>query len=290
MALYGWRLSRNRVLVVKVTKMKYVFFIGIAILMSCCKADGINFESMESSEMDFNKRQGKELVAFMSLETMFPNRQVRALAEAAGQGNLKKVESLITQGVDVNSRGTKNATPLFWAMRNIDGFEKLLELGADPNIVFADSSVMHWAARHENVSFLRMALIHGGNPDLVVGKLGETPIFKTIGVTGSGNRIAMIILLESGANIDATTGGGEVFGMSMAGKTPIMTAADLGRFDIVYDLLSRGANYDSEDDSGRDLMDRVVSMNGRYVAGSEQERSLEIVIEWLNDHGVYLPQ
>ena len=269
--------------------MKYILLISFAMLMSSCKAEDINFKSMESSEIAFEKRQSKELVAYISLETMFPDRQVRALAEAAGKGKLRKVEELIAKGVDVNSRGTKNATPLFWAMRNIDGFEELLELGADPNIIFADSSVMHWAARHENVSFLRIALSHGGNPDLVAGKLGETPLFKTIGVEGSDNRATMLILLDSGANINAMTSGEKVFGMSMGGKTSIMTAADLGRFDIVYELLSRGANYDSEDDNGRDLMDRVGSMNGRFVAGSEQEKSLGKVIAWLSERGVKIP-
>ena len=266
----------------------YILLMSFALCISGCKAEEIDFKSMESSEKKFNERQGKELVIYMPLETMFPDQQVRALAEAAGDGKIKKVEELVAQGVEINSRGTKNSTPLFWALRNlnIDGFEKLLALGADPNIIFADGSVMHWAAKCEDTRFLREALSHGGNPNLVAGKTSETPLFETIGVGGSDNREAMLILLDAGANINAVTGGEKIFGMSMGGKTPMMVAANVVRFDIVYELLNRGADYSLKDDAGRDLMSRIVAMNGRFSADSEQKKYLEQVITWLSERGV----
>lgn len=258
----------------------FIFFV------TACKAENIDFKSMESNEKKFNERQIKERVVYMSLKTMFPDRRVRALAEAAGNGDIQEVEKLVAQGVDVNSRGMQNVTPLFWAMKDINGFEKLLSLGADPNILFDGSSVMHRAARNDDIDFLRKALKHGGNPNLVAGKLRETPIFKTIGGVGRDNEIAMIVLLDSGANINAMTGGEKVFGISMGGKTPVMIAADLVRFDIVHTLLIRGADYSLKDDTGYGLMMRVNSMKGRFVSGSEQEKALIKVIRFLekNDY------
>jgi hypothetical protein len=259
---------------------------------SYCKAEEIDFKNMESSGKQFNERQSKDLVIYMSLETMFSGQHVRALAAAAGEGRVKKVADLVAQGVDINSRGTKNSTPLFWALRNLnfDGFKKLLDLGADPNIIFADGSVMHWAAKFEDTKFLREALIHGGNPNLVAGKTNETPLFETIGVQGSGNKKAMIMLLDAGSNINAVTGGEKIYGMSMGGKTPIMVAANVIRFDIVYELLSRGADYSLKDDTGRDLRDRIIAMNGRFNAGSEQGMYLEQVISLLSERGVKFPR
>ena len=247
---------------------------------------------MDSAEKAFNERQRKELVAHMSLEAMFPDPQVRALAEAAGKGEIKKIEKQVAQDVDVNSQGTQNATPLFWALRNIniEGFEKLLNLGADPNIIFADGSVMHWAAKSEDTRFLRKALSHGGNPNLVAGKPAGSPLFETIGVQGSDNRESMLILLDSGANINAVTGSEKIFGMSMGGKTSMMVAATVVRFDIVYELLSRGADYNLKDDSGQDLLDRIVTKRGRFVSGSKQEKYLEKVIAWLSERGVEIPE
>lgn len=272
--------------------MKYILVIALAACVSSCKAEDVDFSGMEASEKSFNERHRKERIAYMSLETMFRDRAVRALAEAAARGKLKELDGLVAKGVGVNSQGAKGATPLFWALRNssFEGFKKLLSLGADPNIVFADSSVMHWAARHEDVRFLREALDHGGNPNLAAGKPSETPLFETIGVAGSSNIEKMRILLDSGADINAVTGGEKIFDMSMGGITPVLAAADVVRFDIVYELLKRGAGYRFEDDSGRDLAYRIVAVKGRFAAGSEQKKYLEKVIIWLKERGVNIPE
>jgi ankyrin repeat protein len=268
-------------------RKNYFLLISLSFVLcvSGCNAEEIDFKSMELSEKAFNERQRRELVAYMSLETMFPDNQVRALAAAAGQGDAKKIEELVSQGTNVNSQGAKGATPLFWALRNfnIEGFEKLLDLHADPNIIFADSTVMHWAARHKDTRFLKKALDYGGNPNVVAGQPSETPVFETIGIEGSDNRQAMLMLLDAGADINAVTGGKKIFGMSMGGITPLMSAASLVRFDIVHELLLRGADYRLKDDSGRDLMDRIMSVDGRFAADSEQEKALEKVIGWLSE-------
>ena len=78
-------------LIVKSVKMKYILLIGFVVFVSSCKAEEIDFKGMDSSEKAFNERQRKELVAYMSLETMFPDDQVRTLAEAAGEGVVKKI-------------------------------------------------------------------------------------------------------------------------------------------------------------------------------------------------------
>lgn len=73
------------------------------------------------------------------------------------------------------------------------------------------------------------------------------------------------------------------------GITPVLAAADVVRFDIVYELLKRGADYRFKDDSGRDLVDRITTMEGRFSAGTKQERYLEKVIAWLKEREVSVP-
>ena len=70
---------------------------------------------MDSAEKKFNEEQSQKLVAFMSLETMFPDLRVRDLAKAAGDGKIKKIEQLVKEGVGGNARGAQGATPLFWS-------------------------------------------------------------------------------------------------------------------------------------------------------------------------------
>jgi ankyrin repeat protein len=272
-------------------KVRFILFAVLAIFALGCTANNADFEGMESSERSFNERKRKEAIAAMPLEAMFTNGQVRALARAAGEGNTSQIDELVKQGVDVNARGTHNVTPLFWALRNnnLKGFKKLLELDADPNVVFGEGSVMHWAAKHEDVAFLKAALQHGGDPNLEAGKLEKTPLFDTIGISGGANEQAMRVLLEAGADINAKTSG-QIFGKPMGGKTPVMTAADLGRFDIVYELLERGADYKVKDDNGYDLADRVASMRDAFVPRSDSAKWLNKVIAWLSEHGVEVPE
>lgn len=145
---------------------------------------------------------------------------------------------------------------------------------------------MHWAARHRNADFMRMALDHGGNPNLIAGRPSETPLFKTISAAGGGNRETMLMLLDAGADIDATMGDEVTAGLSMGGITPIMMAADILRFDTVHELLTLGADYRRKDDRGYDLAHRVARMQGRFLPGSREESQLQEVTVWLSERGV----
>ena len=234
----------------------------------------IDWKGMEEAEKERNERVRKELLAYMSLETMFPDESVRALAKAAAKGRVRTVEELVNSGVDVNSSGTQGATPLFWAMSNYKGFKKLLELGADPNVIYGDGgTVMHWAVQMNDNRFLEAALEHGGNPNLVAkGSMFEdTPIFQAL----SQGIEKVEILLEAGANIDA---------QNNFGTTPVMTAFGRTDFDVVYYLLERGANYKIKNNAGWTLANRVANAEGRLIPKAELERLK--VVEWLESRGV----
>ena len=234
-------------------------------------------QNMDSAEKKFNERQSRELVAFMSLETMFPDPKARALAKAAGAGNIKKIEQLVNAGVSVNSKGTNDATPLFWAMSNFNGFKRLLELGADPNVVFGDGgSVMHWAVTAKDERILKAALEHGGNPNLKAGQSEGTPLFEALSM---GTKV-VDTLLDAGADINSK---------DKDEDTPVMIAAGSGRFEIVYQLLERGADYRIKNRNGRDLADRVASKRGLLKPESESAKWMEKVIEWLQGKGVVIP-
>lgn len=234
-------------------------------------------QGMDSAEKEFNKERRREAVAFMSLDTMFTDPQVRALASAAGRGNIRKVEQLVKEGVDVNARGTQGATPLSWAMRNYRGFKKLLELGADPNVVYADgNNIMISVVSLRDRRVLQAALEHGGNPDLAAtggNSTGDTPIFYAI-ITG----IDMVdLLLEYGADINAR---------NKFESTPVLSAAKRLNYEMVYYLLERGADYTLKDRNGYDLAKEVATTVGKIRPGTEWEKWQIKVIEWLQEHGV----
>ncbi len=241
------------------------------------KYDWIDWKGLAAAEKERGKRLSQELLAFMTLETMFPDESVRALAKAAGKGRVKTVEELVDSGVDVNSSGTQGATPLFWAMSNYKGFKKLLELGADPNVIYGDGgTIMHWAVRHKDNRFLKVALEHGGNPNLVApysstNTFVQTPIFDAL-IKGI-ERVE--ILLDAGANIDA---------QNDFGSTPVMTAANRARYDLLLFLLERGADYKIKNNAGWTLANIVANDAGRLIHKVELGRMK--IVKWLESRGV----
>lgn len=252
--------------------------LSLAYLSACRGEMNDIIQKMDSAEKKFNEQQSQELVAFMSLETMFPDSQVRALAKAAGDGNVRKVEQLVREGVSVNARGTQGATPLFWAMRDYNGFKRLLELGADPNVVYGDgNSVMLAAVSLKDQRILKAALEHGGNPNLAASdSTGRTPIFDAVGAGVD----AVDLLLKHGADINAR---------DSFDSTPVLSAAKVLNFEMVYHLLERGADYSLKDRSGYDLAQWVATSVGKIRPGTKWAKWQEKVIAWLQAKGVEIP-
>jgi len=247
-------------------------------LFACtaCVSYGLDMTELEETERASEKRAKNELVAYMTLDTMFPDRELRALARAAAKGETERIDNLVRNGVDANGRGTSGAVPLYWAMHNIQGFRHLLKLGADPNVIFDDGgSVFHWAVTHKNSAFYEALLEHGADPNLRAGALQWTPLFHVL----HGNlkqRVAP--LLEAGADIDAR---------DATGMTPLMVAAMHGQFDVVYDLLRRGADYKVTTVNGINLVDVLeFGIGNEPDPGAEMTKWRNRVIAWLQDRSV----
>lgn len=161
------------------------------------------------------------------------------LAEAAGNGSVSQIENLVKRGADLNRPGQHGATPLMWALlkRNKTGFLKLLELGADPNFVSdpiseydRGRSAMMMAAACEDPEFLRMALTHKGSPNAMGHIPGRTIIFEAV----FNEHVENIKIISSF--------GGDLNHQDRLGYTAIIQATFASRYDIVYLLLTLGAD------------------------------------------------
>lgn len=259
----------------------FTFFVLVFSASGCVTGELAELmRGMDEAQKRANERAREEVPSFMPLETMFPDPQVRALAKAAGKGRLRKIEELVQKGVDVNSRGKGNTTPLFWALRkgNVRGFKKLLELGADPNVIFdSGGSVMYWAVQHEDEVFLRAALQYGGDPNLRTGPMGGTLLHAA---TGYDTKRKVDLLLDAGADIDARDD---------YGSTPIVRAAMLNQYDLVYKLLNLGADYRIRNNGGSDVVSCIVSSGKRMDPKNELTKWMHEVVAWLKERGVEIP-
>ena len=253
--------------------MKILHSLIIINLFVCAAANGTG--SLERAENKFLQLQSKKLCAYMNSETMFPNPEIYSLAIAAEKGNIESIENIIKSGIKPNSTGLHNCTVLFWSMKNIVGYKKLLTAGADPNFIFDDGgSVMRWAIRHKNPEFLMLALKYGGNPNLKTGHFQQTLLFEAVAPENK-NKIDMLI--SSGADINAT---------DMHGTTPAMTAAGLGQYDVVLKLLIAGADYNHKNTRGKTLSDIIRKRSKTMDPKSELTTWMHKVVKWLKEKGV----
>ena len=206
-------------------------------------------EKMEEGQKTHDRKLRDWSIDFMSLARMFPDGNLRALARAAGRGRVGRIDELVAAGADVNARGRSDGTALWWALRkrNLKGFERLLEHGADPNQLIAGphystTTVMHEAAQERIAAYLAAALKHGGDPNVRNGD-SDTPLFKANRLTRIGETTALRMLLDSGAEVDAENRYGT-------------TVAQLrtNRPDLLHELFVRGAAYDRRWPNGKTLL------------------------------------
>jgi hypothetical protein len=242
----------------------------------------------------------------------FSNAGVLALCRAIDARDLGEIERLVKSSVNVNAKGRGNMTPLLWAFPMGElVFEKLLELGADPDIKLTErvwtvrldkgNSVTSAAASAELLdgpvhdqffydapmdSYLKLVLEHGGSPNIEDAN-GETPLsYISLSYPRSKLPERLRLLLNAGADINHR---------NLRGETTIISCSDLYHFVLV--LLKHGADYRIVDNDGSDAVlwlerDRASIEEGRRGAGPNDEwtksmmTAAQPVFDWLADEGV----
>jgi ankyrin repeat protein len=211
-------------------------------------------------------------------EEFFQDPKVRALVQAAVRGDTRRVDALLHEGVDINARGKDGMTPVLFAMARLNktGYRHLLERGANPNlIVEPGESVISFASRVKDSEWLRLALKHGGDPNLIGARNLPPPLHESIISRRPEN---MRLLLDAGADINIQNG---------IGATPMIRAESIGSYEIVYDFLQRGADYRIKTNANADL--------AKYISQSQMPpnnpkwKIREKVIAWLAERGVQIP-
>jgi len=154
-----------------------------------------------------------------------------------------RVDYIVEQGADINSRDSGNLTPLMNAVKggNYDLVRTLLAHNADVDAVDADgwSAVMHAAWLNEPKMIRTIGAGYAAKLDLVENLSQSTALGLAV---QKGKTLAVVALLDSGANADITMGNG--------GYTPLMIAANLGHLPAAQVLLQYGAKVDATNSGG----------------------------------------
>jgi len=156
-----------------------------------------------------------------------------AIVDAAMNGDLKTVRTLVRQAADVNAAHADGMTALHWAVerRDLPMMNVLLEAGAKHDLTNrTGASPLYLAATNGDAAAIARLLDAGEDANAVLTAEGETVLMLA---SHTGNADAVKLLLDRGADANI---------QQARGQTALMWAAAEGHAGAVKLLLARGAD------------------------------------------------
>jgi len=168
----------------------------------------------------------------------------RSITQAVAKGHYGVVRGLLDRGADIESKDARGRTLLKVAATdgNAALVRLLVERGAGIEARDARGATPLWGASDAG-HLLVVQILLDKDAEVDVSRDGQTPLWRACRPTGPANVALIKLLLDRGANIEAS---GDISRM-----TPLLNAADSGIEDIAQLLLDRGADIEARDVWGR---------------------------------------
>ena len=168
------------------------------------------------------------------------DRDATCLAVSASVDDAKRVQSLLSQGVDPN-RLPKNLKTVMSASisSNSDVAKLLLGAGADPNIADINGDTPVSAAAILGNLFMVKLLMEAGADFNKADDEGKSPLHKAV---HHGHTDIVKVLVNAGANPNKADNGG---------MSPLYYAVLFGMTDVIKVLVSAGADPNKADNGGK---------------------------------------
>jgi uncharacterized protein len=185
---------------------------------------------------------GLALLAAVALIAREPERP--ALVNAARNGDLGALRSLIQKKVEINAAEPDGSTALHWASYrgDLESAELLLRAGANVNAATDLGVTPLWLASETGaVAAVRQLLEAGANPNLAL-LAGETPLMVA---ARSGFEEICELLLDKGADVNRH---------GSRGQTALMWAVSQKHSDVVQILLAHHADINLRSESWNEVM------------------------------------
>ncbi|MFN2444395.1 MAG: ankyrin repeat domain-containing protein [Vicinamibacterales bacterium] len=189
-----------------------------------------------------------------------------ALADAAMNGDLITVRTLLERKADVNAPQGDGSTALHWAAYSghAEMVQMLLASGADVKAKtrLAGLTPLMMAARNGHADVIKL-LLDAKDDVAATNANGTTPLMLA---AASGKADAVKLLLDRGADVNAKD--------ATNGQTALMFAAAQGRLDAIRVLTGRKA-----DPNAITKVSPIISMTERYKAQSQGKGNRGITSE-----------
>jgi len=142
-----------------------------------------------------------------------------SLHQAAAEGDIERVEQLMSEGADLNNKDTMGRTPL------------------------------HLATRYARGNIAKLLIAEGANVD-ATNEDGWTPLHFATHFAALGSQDVVEVLIASGADINAK---------DKLGRTPLHHAVITGYVKVIGLLIKEGADLNSKDKEGATLLHYAAS-------------------------------
>ena len=228
-------------------------------------------------------------------ENLFSDQKVVELCYASKEGDLNKMDQLLKQGVDINAEGKDGMTPFLWlvefsGLRNDDimkkSFQWFVDHKADPVRVYhwngnAYYTVFHTVAKSPDIFYLKTILESGLIKDIDAELPENSHPTALLQAELSDQFENFKLLLDYGADMDKKIGEFK--------RATINIVEGNMSWQFAYELLKRGANFNTNMRDGQSEIVRViedivfrpsVSLNFR---GADYRQKC---VEYLENHGV----
>jgi len=187
------------------------------------------------------------------------------LADAAREGNVAAIDTLLQQGADVNAPQGDGATALHWAayQDNLELVDRLIAAGANVNAA-NDLRItpLALASTNGNEAIVRGLLEAGADPN-ASGETSVTPLMEAARI---GSAAAVEALLEFEADVNAHT--------DDRGQTALMWAAAQRHPEVVGVLLEYDADVHARTLTRREVV--MLDLGRRRVTRTAAEDATEI--------------
>ncbi len=208
----------------------------------------------------------------------FNDPKVIALCQAISDNDEKKVDEILADNVYINAEGRNGMNPLSWALKanNKTIFLTLLKNGANPDI---------WMSKNNGTS-VRKETIKMKDSDYInmIKKYKKTPGREDFSRDISMYNAIMSLSLEDVKK--HVESGADINNKDLTGDTPMMMAANLNQYQIVYYLLEKGADPKLKDKMGFSIIYSIKRSNARMNNQCEAYTYLLKSVEFLDKKGI----
>lgn len=208
-------------------------------------AEGNSMLLIAASQGDLNKVRKcvEEYKLYVLKKNTFGE---NALMKAAAAGSQQVCQYLLEKGITIDAQNNKGQTALFYALDDSSRstFDFLVDRGANINHRSKDGNTLLLKAAIDDKEEAMTYLISLGADIKQENKLGKSAFYYVVsnssGFSSSGHEIQNIFL-KAGADINTK---------SKSGETLLFKAIEKGKYDRVVELVSMGANPNTQDNKG----------------------------------------